>query len=108
MVERGFKQAVESPEPSVEGFEFYLDAFSDLSTCRPGGMDLLPIPFTAIVEYSRLYDVGEFEEFRAIIQMMDNQVLRLHQESNKLEQAGKNANTNANAGNKNIRGHKGK
>ena len=38
----------------------------------------MPIPFTAILKYSRIYDVDDFEEFKGIIQRMDNTLLKLH------------------------------
>lgn len=58
-------------EPDIGPFEFYLDAFRELSTCRMSGMALGPIPFTAIVEYSRLYEIGVFEDFNYILRRMD-------------------------------------
>lgn len=39
-----------------------------------------PIPFTAIVEYSKVYPVGEFEEFHYVIRVMDNSYLRVEEE----------------------------
>ena len=62
-------------EPNVEPFEFYIQAYSELSSCRHAGMNPLPIPFTAIVEYARLYDVGDFEEFKYLIRRVDNSIL---------------------------------
>jgi hypothetical protein len=69
--------------PNVEPFHFYLDAFRELSSCRPGGFGISPIPFTAIVEYAKLYDVGEFHEFLDIIRSMDSELIRLESKSNK-------------------------
>lgn len=82
----------EDQEPNIEGFGFYLDAFGELSTCRPGGMDLLPIPFTAIAEYSRIYDIPESDEFRALIRAMDNTFLKLHGDLQRREQSKNGAN----------------
>lgn len=36
-----------------------------------------PIPFTAIVEYYKIYPMGEFEEFHFIIRSMDDTLMRL-------------------------------
>lgn len=78
--------------------QFYLDAFHDLSTCRPGGMDLLPIPFTEIVKYSTLYDVGDFDCFKRVIMRMDNALMKLHQEEQKKKE--KNGGHNKDTGSK--------
>lgn len=40
------------PELNI-GLRIYYEAFLDLSTCRPLGMQEGPIPYTAIVEYFR-------------------------------------------------------
>jgi len=95
-VARGFIKP-EDQEPSIEGFEFYIDAYQELSTCRPAGMDLQPIPFTAIVDYSRIYNVGDFEEFNYIMRELDNTFLTLHHErQKKRDLEAKNASGNAN------------
>ena len=73
----------EDQEPDVGPFRAYLDAFSDLSSCRSSGMSLGPIPFTAIVEYFKIYPTGEFEEFHYIIRKMDDVVLKIYSEKNK-------------------------
>jgi hypothetical protein len=67
----------------------YLDAFSELSSCRQSAMSLGPIPFTAIVEYSRLFDVGDFEDFHYVIRLMDNKLLSLEAEKSKNSRAEK-------------------
>ena len=66
----------------------YIDAFKELSSCRSGaGMGLGPIPFTAIVEYSRLFEIGEdFEDFHYIIRRMDNELLRLESQKSPKKQ----------------------
>lgn len=35
------------------------------------------IPLTAIIEYAKIFDVGDFEEFLYIIREMDKELLRL-------------------------------
>lgn len=62
-------------------FEFYLDAFRELSTARPSGLDLQSIPFTAIVEYFRIYGEGDLQEFHWIIRSMDDLLLDLERAS---------------------------
>lgn len=64
----------------VGPFVFYIEAFKELCSCRTSAMSLGPIPFTAIVEYSKLYDVGDFEEFHYFIRVMDNTILKLESE----------------------------
>jgi len=51
-------------------------------------MALGPIPFTAILEYSRLYDVGEsFDDFLYLIRVMDNTILELEEKRSKAQSA---------------------
>jgi len=38
-------------------------------------MDISPIPFTAIAEYVRIYDIDDFDEFLYIIRLVDNFVI---------------------------------
>ena len=71
----------EDVEPNVGPFAFYLDAFRELSSCRSGGFGLSPIPFTAIVEYARIYEVEDFHEFLDIVREMDAELLRLESQS---------------------------
>ncbi len=40
-------------------------------------MGLGAIPFTAIVEYSRVYELGDFDEFFYIIRALDNTFLKI-------------------------------
>lgn len=82
LIPRGFVKLEDEPE-ELGPLDFYLDAFRELSTCRSSGMGLGPIPFTAIVEYSRLYDVGDFDDFNYIIRLVDNAYLELNDKKNK-------------------------
>jgi hypothetical protein len=86
-------------------FEFFFDAFRELSSCRPQGLGLSPIPFTAIVEYSRLFDVGDFEDFLWIIRKMDDCYLNL--EAKKSKPKGTNSGDRDKSHSRNSR-HKGK
>ncbi len=80
--------------PDIGPFEFYIDAFRELSTTRPSSFGVGPIPFTAIVEYARIYEVEDFDDFIYFIRLMDNEILRLENERNK-KQANTNGNTNS-------------
>lgn len=68
--------------PNVEPFGFYIDAFRELSSCRNQGFGIGPIPFTAIVDYSKIYNVEEFDDFLYFIRLMDSKIIEL--ETNKM------------------------
>lgn len=76
----------EDTEPDIGPFSFYMDAFRELSTCRVNAMSLGPIPFTAIAEYSKLFEVEDFEEFHYYIRVMDNTLLRMEHERMKAKE----------------------
>jgi hypothetical protein len=63
-------------EPTVSGFEFYIESFFELSTCRSAGMGEGPIPFTAIIQFATLYEVDDIEDFNYVIRKMDNAYLK--------------------------------
>lgn len=63
------------PAPNVDHFQFYIEAFYELSSCRQIGMSFGPIPFTAIAEYAKMYEVSDFDEFLYIIRLLDNKYL---------------------------------
>ena len=63
------------PAPNIEHFHFFIEAFYELSSCRQIGMSFGPIPFTAIAEYARMYEVDDFDEFLYIIRLLDNKYL---------------------------------
>ena len=73
-------------------FGLYIDAFNELSSCRPSGFGLSAIPFVAILEYAKLYEItGEdFDEFLYIIRTMDSELIRL--ETTKQKQNGPKGN----------------
>lgn len=91
----------EDLEPDVEGFEFYNGAFYELGTSRPIGMGVGPIPFTAIVEYFKIYgtqDEDDFDEFLYVMRRMDSTFLLLNASALKEKQS---ANTNPDKKNNN-------
>ena len=67
---------------------FYMNAFSELGTTRPSGFGTGRIPFTAIVEYAKIYQVDDFDTFMYIIRIMDNKVIDLNNNKSR----GKDAN----------------
>jgi hypothetical protein len=90
------QQAYRSGEPMPDrianapeldlGLEVYLQAFFDLDSERSHGMGLMPIPFTAVLQYARLYDFDEeqTEDLLYFIRRMDNANLaRLDKKANK-------------------------
>jgi hypothetical protein len=93
---RGFIKP-EDIEPDIYGLEFYMDAFAELSTSRPSGLGVSPIPFTAIAEYFRIYELKDFDEFAAIIRRLDNVFLELNAKEEKVK-----GDTDASRGNKNT------
>lgn len=88
LLPRGFIKP-EDAEPYLGPLDFYLEAFGELSTCRPGGMELQAIPFTAIIEYSRIYELEDGEDFAYLMRLMDRNFMRLSRAANA---KGKNAN----------------
>lgn len=78
-----------------------MDAFRELSTSRPGGMDVQAIPFTAIVEYFRIYELQDFDEFLYIIRTMDSAFLDMNAEANKKSERDRDASRNADKKNNN-------
>jgi hypothetical protein len=51
-------------------------------------MALGPIPFTAIAEYSKLFDIEDFEEFHYLMRVMDNKFLEMESKKSKSSQTG--------------------
>lgn len=93
----------EDLEPPLGPFTFYFDAFQELSSCRVSSFRPGPIPFTAIVEYSRLYGIEDEEEFLFLIREMDNTLLSLESKKHKGNKNG----PKTSSGNSNKGGHKG-
>lgn len=58
-------------EPDIGPFAYYIECFWELNSCR-STVSLAPIPFTAIVEYVRVYNIEDFDEFLYYIRRMDN------------------------------------
>lgn len=58
-------------EPNISGLEYYIDAFRELSTARPSSLGVGQIPFTAVVEYFKIFPSDEFDEFLYLMRLMD-------------------------------------
>lgn len=56
------------------------EAFGQLQSCRPVGMGLGQIPWTAINKWVTAKEVADAERFETLIRAMDNEVLRSHRE----------------------------
>lgn len=54
--------------------DLFLAAFWELTTCRPGGMTLAPIPWLAIREYAKAssFDEEQTDDLHYFIRVMDN------------------------------------
>jgi len=80
--------------PEAQVFRYYIDAFNELSTCRPSAFDVGPIPFTAIAEYAKIFGVddSDFHEFLFIIRAMDSEYLAESRKKQKAKPNGPNAN----------------
>lgn len=82
MLQKGLLRE-EDLEPEIGPFEFYVEAFAELSTCRTSGMESGPIPFTAIIQYANVYNIDDPEDFRWIIRKIDNFALSSTKEKKK-------------------------
>lgn len=82
-------------EPHLGEFEFYLEAFKELSSCRSVGMALGPIPFTAVVEYVRYYEIEDVD-FHYLIRRLDDHYLLLQSKKNEPKEKKVNATGSAN------------
>lgn len=85
----------EDEEPDIGPFDFYFDAFQELSSCRVNSMGLGPIPFTASIQYSSLYEIEDQEDFHYLIRTMDNALLSLESKKSKSKGASKDAARNS-------------
>lgn len=79
-------------EPDIGPFAYYIDAFRELGTCRNSSMSTGPIPFTAIVEYSTIYEIEDFEEFSYLIRRLDDTLLDLEAKKSKTKEGASSGN----------------
>ena len=64
--------------PSLQlGLQMYWSSFMELSSCRPTGWGVGPIPWDAMRDYAREYELTESEttDFKQILRAMDNAYL---------------------------------
>lgn len=62
----------------VRGDDFYMRAFSELSSCRDyGGGSIGPIPWHHVIQYGSLFglDVGMMDVFVSVIRELDEAFL---------------------------------
>lgn len=86
LLEKGFIKP-EDQEPDVTGLDFFLESFREISTARPIGLEVGPIPFTAIVDYARLFEVPDFDGFFQLMRRLDRVFLELNREENSKKKA---------------------
>lgn len=80
-------------EPNLGPFSFYVEAFKEIGTCRSGSFTMGPIPFTAIVEYFKVFNVqDDFEDFHYLIRRMDNALLKAESDKERAKSSVKEAN----------------
>ncbi len=61
--------------PSIAGVEWLWEAWLDLGTCRPIGMDAGPIPWTAVNDYALRYGLttDEMDELWVCVRRLDHE-----------------------------------
>ena len=67
MVNGSLKKEDEAPPISV--FDYYIECFWELDSTR-GRMAVSPIPFTAIVQFAKIYN-EDFDEFLYLMRRLD-------------------------------------
>ena len=84
-------------KPSITGFGWLWQAYQDLTTCRQIGMDVGPIPWTAIQRYVEVQDYLPEERYilHRVIQHLDGLFLKLRAEKNEAERKAKAPRTGA-------------
>lgn len=76
-------------EPDIGPFMYYIDCFSEINTCR-STVSLAPLPFTAIVEYARVYNIEDLEDFLYYIRRLDSLYLAHEEKKNAAKHTNKN------------------
>lgn len=67
-------------EPELGPLSYYAECFSELDTTR-SRMSAAPIPFTAIAEFARIYNIDDdFDEFIYYMRAMDRVYLEISEE----------------------------
>ena len=56
--------------PEIYHFRFYIDAFFELNSCR-SSFSLSPIPFNSLVDYIRIYELEDTDDFMYYIRVLD-------------------------------------
>lgn len=58
-------------EPELGPFSFYMECFRELETCR-SRVAVAPIPFTAIIEFAKIYEIDDIDEFVYLMRRLDD------------------------------------
>lgn len=64
------------------GLQLYYTAFFNLTTCRPSGFGVCPIPWTAIREYALTFEFDSYQEeaLYSHIRSMDSVFMKFHED----------------------------
>lgn len=78
-------EAIKNAPQLLPGLEFYFKAFFELSTCRSIGMDIGPVPYTAISEYANRHGMNNdvFPILLTFIRGMDNAYIKWQESKRK-------------------------
>jgi hypothetical protein len=71
--------------PELElGLELFFSAFWDLTTCRPSGWSVQPIPWSAIIEWGQMHelDYEEMDDLLFYVREMDSEFIDYVAEQN--------------------------
>lgn len=75
-------QKIQNAPDLQTGLAIYFDAFMDLNTCRPMGLEPGPIPWLAINQYCDTLEVDkeQREDMHYFIREMDNAYYKFHKD----------------------------
>jgi hypothetical protein len=105
LLERGKVKPDDHAPEGIDYFSFYLDAYNELSTCKTG-MGNGPIPLTAIIEYSKIVDVGNLEDFIYLMRQMDEEVIKVNNRKNGSNNNPKHSSPSSGKGHKSPKRHR--
>ena len=78
---RGIEPPEKFDEPEISpGTEFFLQATVHLLSCRGVGMDLGPVPWTAVYAYCEAVDFADWERMFNIVNIVDSNLREEHKE----------------------------
>jgi len=94
ILEQSMRQGMPLPQriaeaPSLQiGLQLFWDAYMELSTCRMAAMSVGPIPWTAIMDYAKAWELDPYqtEDLMDIVRAMDNAYLTWEAKRTKRDQ----------------------